>query len=80
MVSDEGPTIPSTAEATDGDEFGEEIGTTSWVVRLVDRHSSGERDDESELIGQDVPSVGLTSPEEEAMHIESDDSGGPPIR
>lgn len=118
MSSDNEPAIPSTAEATDGDEFGEEIGDQTLpgtvgfpptapagvgpagslrdaahrdslddrhrreepegrpgpheVVRLVDPVSSGEPDDEPELIGEETPAVGLASPEEAAMHIEDD--------
>ncbi|MGI9594703.1 MAG: DUF5709 domain-containing protein [Acidimicrobiales bacterium] len=123
MSSDKGPVIPSTAEATDGDGFGEEVGDQTLpgtigfppadpagvgpadslrdadhhdslaeriareepegrppphdVVRLVDPNAGGQEDDEPELIGDDVPPVGLASPEEAAMHLEDerDDPG-----
>lgn len=42
------------------------------TVVLVDEHSSGEPDDERELIGEAVPPVELASPEESAMHYESE--------
>jgi len=42
------------------------------VVRLLDLDPNGELDTESELIGEDVPAVGQVSPEEAAMHFETD--------
>lgn len=120
MTSDiGGPPIPDTAEATDGDELGEEVGdetrpgtvgfpptTPAGVggpdsladadhrdslaerrqreepdrpatpphdtVRLVDPYPSGETDVEAEAVAEEVPPVELASPEEAAMHLESD--------
>lgn len=42
------------------------------TVRLLDPNAGGEPDVESELVAEAVPPVGLTSPEEEAMHLEND--------
>ena len=43
------------------------------AVRLLDPSPSGEPDLEPELIADDVPAIGLVSPEEAAMHLESDE-------
>lgn len=85
MTSDNGPTVPSSTKAPDDVEIGEENGDETLsrpheVVRLIDPHSSGEPDDEPELIADDVPAVGLASPEEAAMHIESDGDDHRPVR
>jgi len=42
------------------------------TVRLLDPNAGGEPDLESELVAEDVPTVGLVSPEETAMHLEND--------
>lgn len=48
---------------------------THEVVVLVDQFPSGQTDDEGELIGLDVPSVEIASPEESAMHYEEEPDG-----
>lgn len=42
-------------------------------VVLLDPNASGEPDEESELIGEAVPVVGIASPEEAAMHYEKEE-------
>lgn len=41
-------------------------------VRLLDPNASGEPDVESQAVAENVPTVGLISPEEAAMHQEND--------
>jgi hypothetical protein len=41
-------------------------------VVLLDPNASGEPDDESEMVAEEVPPVGLISPEEAAVHVESE--------
>lgn len=41
------------------------------AVRLLDPNASGEPDVESQVVAEEVPTVGLISPEEAAIHIES---------
>ncbi len=60
--SDNQSMIPSAAADTDDGKH--------EVVRLVDPNPCGELDVEAELVGEEVPVVGLASPEEAAMHIE----------
>lgn len=45
--------------------------STNTAVRLLDPNASGEPDVESEAVAEDVPAVGVISPEEAAMHVES---------
>ncbi len=42
-------------------------------IRIVDLTAGGEADTEGQSIGEAVLAAGLVSPEEAAMHIESDD-------
>ncbi len=42
-------------------------------IRIIDPTAGGEIDTEGQLFGETVEAVGLLSPEEAAMHIESED-------
>ncbi len=54
-------------------ELPEELPKVHDAIRLLDPNPSGELDQESELIADDVPAIGLVSPEEAAMHRENDE-------